>query len=668
MKQYSIDGLTAEAYSSFPEAKRKPLIGLTGNHSDIDVNIRDAYHKQVVAAGGVPVIIPPVTDASVVINTLEHLDGLILTGGGDYNPLWCGEEPSPKLHGINAVRDSAELLITRLAFNRQIPMLGICRGMQTLAMALEGHVQQDISPTPTLPSREGEGSPTPTLPIREGEGSTKREGEADARTGEVCSLVKHSQDANRSEATHTIDIVEGSTLYNIYRKASSETCAESDAYSSSLPTGEGRGGASVNSFHHQAVDDPGKHFKAVAYAKDGVIEAMESSEEKSILGVQWHPEWLGEDGLPLFQWLVERAAEFNDAKRLHKRIVTLDTHCDTPMFFHQGVDFTKRDERIKVDLHKMTEGHQDATFMVCYLPQPTTETNGGPVSYKGKSFAELVHLDSFKGRNGDEDRKFDITPTAYCDFIFDEIGKIVEKKSDYVAFARTEQDLLRNKLAGKKSIVLAIENGLAIGSDIRNLQHFAERGITYMTLCHNGDNAICDSAKGAATHGGVSDFGEQVINEMNRLGIMVDLSHAAESSFYDALEISKTPIVCSHSNCRALCDHPRNLTDDQLRALAKAGGVAHTTFYPGFLRATDEATILDGIAHLEHAIDIMGIEHVGIGTDFDGDGGVPGMNDSSELINFTIQLLRRRYSEEDIRKIWGGNWLRTLALVQAQAK
>lgn len=622
MRNYSIQALTAEAYSSFPEAKRKPLIGLTGNHSDIDVNIRDAYHKQIVAAGGVPVIIPPVTDASVVINTLEHLDGLILTGGGDYNPLWCGEEPSPKLHNINAVRDSAELLITRLAFNRQVPMLGICRGMQTLAMALGGHVQQDIE------------NPQ----------------------------IKHSQDADRSEATHTIDVVEGSTLYNIFRDYS--------ANHNSLPLTGGPGRVSVNSFHHQAVDDPGVHFKAVAYAKDGVIEAMESSEEKSILGVQWHPEWLGEDGLPLFQWLVERAAEYNKAKELHQRIVTLDTHCDTPMFFHQGVDFTKRDERIKVDLHKMTEGRQDATFMVCYLPQPTTETNGGPVSYKGKSFAELVHLDSFnavdnaivKGSEGD------LTPTAYCDFIFDEIGKIVEKKSDYVAFARTEQDLLRNKLAGKKSIVLAIENGLAIGSDIRNLQHFVDRGITYMTLCHNGDNAICDSAKGAATHGGVSDFGEQVINEMNRLGVMVDLSHAAESSFYDALEISSTPIVCSHSNCRALCDHPRNLTDDQLRALAKAGGVAHTTFYPGFLRQADEATILDGIAHLEHAIKIMGIDHVGIGTDFDGDGGVPGMNDSSELINFTIQLLRRRYSEEDIRKIWGGNWLRTLALVQAQAK
>ncbi len=182
----------------------------------------------------------------------------------------------------------------------------------------------------------------------------------------------------------------------------------------------------------------------------------------------------------------------------------------------------------------------------------------------------------------------------------------------------------------------------------------------YITLCHNGDNEICDSARGTRTHGGVSAFGAEVIREMNRLGIMVDMSHAAESSFYDALEISSKPIVCSHSNCKALCDVPRNLTDDQLRALAAKGGVAHTTLYHGFLRTEGKVSVIDAIKHLEHAIDIMGIDHVGIGTDFDGDGGVPGFNDASEAINFTMHLLRRKYSESDIRKIWGGNWLRVM--------
>lgn len=587
MSNFDISSLTAPVYARFPEAQKRPVIGITANHEGIDATLREAYCKQIVAAGGTPIIIPAIDDAEVIINTLSRLDGIILSGGGDYNPLWCGEEPSPKLHKINAVRDRAELLITRLAYNRQIPMLGICRGIQTLAMALGGHVEQDISQSAT---------------------------------------VKHSQDADREEPTHTVFLASDSIIGHLYNKEK----------------------IAVNSFHHQVVDEPGEHFRASVISDDGMIEAIESTEHKSIIGVQWHPEWLEEDGLPIFQWLVDQAAEYRQACRIHRRHLILDTHCDTPMFFHQGVDFTQRDPRILVDLHKMTEGRQDATFMVCYLPQPKD----------GEKFADLVHFDV-------------ASPKDYADFIFDKIGEIVDRVPDYLAFARTPEEMLANKRAGKKSIVLGIENGLALNHDISNVAHFAQRGVTYITLCHNGDNDICDSARGTQTHGGVSDFGAKVIQEMNRQGIMVDLSHAAESSFYDALQISKTPIVCSHSNCRALCDHPRNLTDDQLRALAKAGGVAHTTFYHGFLKPsgtvlptstnnTTEADILDAVAHLEHAIRIMGIDHVGIGTDFDGDGGVPGMANASEILNFTKQLLRRRYSEEDIAKIWGGNWMRVM--------
>jgi microsomal dipeptidase-like Zn-dependent dipeptidase len=153
---------------------------------------------------------------------------------------------------------------------------------------------------------------------------------------------------------------------------------------------------------------------------------------------------------------------------------------------------------------------------------------------------------------------------------------------------------------------------------------------------------------------------------MNRLGMMVDLSHAAEKSFYDALELSSTPIVCSHSSARALCDHPRNLDDDQMRALAAKGGVCQITLYHGFLRKDGEADINDALAHLDHAVSIMGIDHVGLGTDFDGDGGVLGLADSSELLNFTRQLLARRYSEADIQKIWGGNFLRVMEQVQTK--
>ena len=213
-----------------------------------------------------------------------------------------------------------------------------------------------------------------------------------------------------------------------------------------------------------------------------------------------------------------------------------------------------------------------------------------------------------------------------------------------------------------------IENGYAIGKDLSNIEHFRQQGVVYMTLCHNGDNDICDSAsKTRHEHGGLSDSGHEVIREMNRTGMMVDLSHAGENSFFDALHASTTPIVCSHSSSRALCDHPRNLTDEQMKALAQVGGVMQVTLYPGFLRTDGKATIEDAVAHLIHAADIAGVEHVGIGTDFDGDGGIPGIADASEAINFTRQLLRHHFSEKDIQLIWGGNFLRVMQLVQDAA-
>lgn len=570
------------AYGSFPEAKRKPVIGLTGNYGELACKLNEGYYKSIWRAGGVPVIIPPIADTDVLINTLEHIDGLLLTGGADFNPLYAGEEPSPRLGGINAERDLPELLIAQLAYNRQIPMLGICRGIQTLAMALGGKVQQDISDV---------------------------------------AQIRHSQDADRSEPTHSVTIEPDSTLFNIYNKEK----------------------LFVNSFHHQAVCDPGERFRVTARSADGIIEAIESRDYKSILGVQWHPECMSaEDGAPIFTWFVQQAADYRRTCDLHQRVLTLDTHCDTPMFFPQGVDFGSRDPRILVDLHKMSEGHQDATIMVCYLPQPQQD----------ETFSSKVDFDV----NG---------PTEYADLIFDKIETIVEQNKQYLAIARTPADLYSNKQQGRKSIMLGIENGLALDGHLDRLQHFAQRGIVYMTLCHNGDNDICDSARGNHTHNGISSFGQQVVREMNRLGILVDLSHAGEKSFYDALELSSQPIVCSHSSCRAICDHPRNLTDEQMRALAAKGGVMQITMYNGFLVKDGEATVLDALRHLAHAIEVMGIDHVGIGTDFDGDGGVRGMANSSELLNFTRLLLARGYSEQDIEKIWGGNFLRVMTQVQS---
>lgn len=597
MKSFDIQSSLDDIYARYPEATRQPVIGLTGNFADGDARLCEQYYMSVVRAGGTPVIIPPVADKDVIINTLDKIDGLVLTGGGDINPLWAGEEPSPRLHGINHMRDKAELLTVRLAYNRQIPMLGICRGIQTLVTALDGEVDQDIA---------------------ESFAAAHGAGRAAAAAGH--SLIKHSQDADRSEPTHTVRISRESVLYSLYK---TETLA-------------------VNSIHHQAVRASGRRFSVSAKAPDGVIEAIESSEFKPFIGVQWHPEWLGESGQVLFRWLVNRARDFYTAKDLHRRMLTLDTHCDTPMFFPQGIHFDQRDPRILVDMHKMAEGHQDAVIMAAYLPQPKL----------GETFSSKV---AFKVDG----------PLQYADLIFDKIEEIVNANNRYLSIARTPSDLYEDKRKGRRSIMLGIENGLALNHDISNVRYFARRGVVYITLCHNGDNDICDSARGCNTHGGVSRFGEQVIKEMNRCGIMVDLSHAGEKSFYDALSISSKPIVCSHSNCKALCDVPRNLTDDQLRALAKHGGVAHITLYHGFLRNdSQEATVMDAIAHLEYAIDIMGIEHVGLGTDFDGDGGIRGLADSSELINFTLHLLRRRYSERDIARIWGGNWLRVMAQVQ----
>lgn len=597
MKSFDIQSSLDDIYARYPEATRQPVIGLTGNFADGDARLCEQYYMSVVRAGGTPVIIPPVADKDVIINTLDKIDGLVLTGGGDINPLWAGEEPSPRLHGINHMRDKAELLTVRLAYNRQIPMLGICRGIQTLVTALDGEVDQDIA---------------------ESFAAAHGAGRAAAAAGH--SLIKHSQDADRSEPTHTVRISRESVLYSLYK---TETLA-------------------VNSIHHQAVRASGRRFCVSAKAPDGVIEAIESSEFKPFIGVQWHPEWLGESGQVLFRWLVDRARDFYTAKDLHRRMLTLDTHCDTPMFFPQGIHFDQRDPRILVDMHKMAEGHQDAVIMAAYLPQPKL----------GETFSSKV---AFKVDG----------PLQYADLIFDKIEEIVNANNRYLSIARTPSDLYEDKRKGRRSIMLGIENGLALNHDISNVRYFARRGVVYITLCHNGDNDICDSARGCNTHGGVSRFGEQVIKEMNRCGIMVDLSHAGEKSFYDALSISSKPIVCSHSNCKALCDVPRNLTDDQLRALAKHGGVAHITLYHGFLRNdSQEATVMDAIAHLEHAISVMGIEHVGLGTDFDGDGGIRGLADSSELINFTLHLLRRRYSERDIARIWGGNWLRVMAQVQ----
>ena len=580
---------------------KTPVIGITGNFGDKGCELAEGYYLSVLKAGGTPVVIPPYCDKEKLLALLETLDGIVFSGGGDINPLLLGEEPLPQLHSVCPQRDEPELFLALEAFHRQIPILGICRGIQIMAAALGGKVYQDISLSPTL--SQGEGDNSPLL----GKGRTR--------------VLKHSQDMPRHFASHSVSIKEGSLLHSIFE---SNTLA-------------------VNSFHHQAVSDPGPHLQVSAQSPDGIIEAVESCEHKALLGVQWHPECfiLGNDEtmMPIFRWLIDEAQTFSQAKHIHNTSIILDSHCDTPMFFtnnnKENVEmFGTRSDRVLVNLPKMTEGRLDASIMVAYLPQGERT----PEAYKAV--------------------------TAKTNRLLTQIEEIVQANSDRVGLAKTADDILRLKAQGKKAILRGIENGYAIGKDLSLLEHFKRRGIVYMTLCHNGDNDICDSAKGKAEHGGLSPFGREVVQEMNRLGILVDMSHAAETSFYDALELSKVPIVCSHSSARALCDHPRNLTDDQMRALAKRGGVAQTTVYNGFLRKEGQATIIDAVEHLCHAARIMGVEHIGLGTDFDGDGGVPGLADASEIINFTRHLLKRHFSEQDIRLIMGGNFLRAMAAAQ----
>lgn len=206
------------------------------------------------------------------------------------------------------------------------------------------------------------------------------------------------------------------------------------------------------------------------------------------------------------------------------------------MFFPQGVDFAKRDPRILYDLHKMTEGHQDAVTMAAYLPQPRI----------GETFSSKIDVEGLKRFNPElTDVLNNLTPTSYADLIFNKIEKIVKDNNRYLSIARTPSDLYEDKRKGRKSIMFAIENGLALEGDLANVKYFAQRGVTYITLCHNGDNDICDSARGSNLHGGVSKFGAAVIREMNRNGIMVDLSHGAEKAFTMLLRLVANPLCAA---------------------------------------------------------------------------------------------------------------------------
>lgn len=407
---------------------------------------------------------------------------------------------------------------------------------------------------------------------------------------------------------------------------------------SELATVFGQHELMTNSHHHQAVKQIAPGFKITAWANDSIPEAIEAI-EYPIWGVQFHPETRtvagDETSSRIFRFLVNKANTFRRAKEIHKKYLTIDTHTDTPLDFHGSYNLGTR-EWTQVCVPKMEEGYLDAQYLACWIAQ-------GPCDEKHSNEA-----------------------VALIDSLIDCIDKQIEMNKDVCAIARTPEDLIRLKSEGKKAYYIGIENAYGIGKDLKNIKHFHDRGVTYITLCHTKHNDLCDSSSDFTPGwGGLSSYGKKAVKIMDKLGILIDLSHAHENTFWDVMKYSKKPLFASHSSARALLDHDRNLTDEQLRAFAKTNGVAQACIVDLFLNKNPkEATLTDFMNHLYHMIEVAGIDHVGIGSDFDGGGGVQGCNGDNDLINITVRMLEKGFSEEDIAKVWGGNFLRVMKEVQ----
>lgn len=377
------------------------------------------------------------------------------------------------------------------------------------------------------------------------------------------------------------------------------------------------------------------------------------------------------------EYLIKRA------EKIHNDILSVDTHCDTPMSLDgSGYDLGKKNVDGCIDFPRMKEGRLDAEFFAVFTSQ-------GP---RDDSTLNQIHKEALK--------------------IFDTIYKNVGKYPSMAEIALKPDDAYKLKKEGKLAIFIGLENGYPIGKDIKRVKEFYDRGARYITLCHSANNDICDSStdpKGAENNG-LSAFGTEVVKEMNQLGMMIDVSHISDKSFYDVISNSTSPVIASHSSCRSLCSSPRNLTDDMLLSLKANGGVIQICILSNYIKTplpnpeldqklrelrdkygdtdllTDEqkkafkneryeimnkyrklATVSDVVDHIDHVVQVIGIDHVGIGTDFDGGGGVNGCKTVAEMKNITIELLRRGYSKKDIEKIWGGNLMRVFNKVQAIA-
>jgi len=324
------------------------------------------------------------------------------------------------------------------------------------------------------------------------------------------------------------------------------------------------------------------------------------------------------------------ATPIKRAEKIHKNVLTIDTHNDSALRLNNPDPSKPR--VIQVTFPYMKQGGLDAAFFAIYIKQGKRDSSSLSIANiytkaQLKKFKE--YTESYKG----------------------------------AAIALNTKDLLRNKRRGVVSVVQAIENGYALKKDVSEIEVFYKMGVRAITLCHNNNNDICDASMDTLVeHGGLSGFGIQVVKEMNRLGMLIDLSHSSTSTLYDVLEVSSLPVMASHSGVYNIKNHNRNLKDDEIKAIAAKGGLIQVATGGFFLsdKPKELVTVKDIADHIDYVVRLVGIKHVGIGTDFDGGGGVVGLEDASKMKNITIELLRRGYTRKELKLFWGGNLIRLM--------
>lgn len=358
---------------------------------------------------------------------------------------------------------------------------------------------------------------------------------------------------------------------------------------------------------------------------------------------------------PISAPLETEAALTDRARGIHERVITLDTHADINTGnFTETVNYTMNLDT-QVNLVKMAAGGLDVAWFIVYTGQSTLDEAGYAAAY-----ANAID-------------KFDAIHRLAEDIAPDEIG-----------IAYTSDDVRRLVAEGKQVAMIGIENAYPVGLDMNNIQDFYERGGRYMSLAHNGHSQFADSNTGENAndylHGGLSEMGRAAVAEMNKWGIMIDVSHPSKDAIMQMLELTRAPLIASHSSARALTNHTRNLDDEMLLAIRDNGGVVQTVAFGSYINEARRvhlaekregeapaATVSDFVDHIDYMVNLIGIDHVGISSDFDGGGGISGWNDASETFNVTLELVRRGYTEAQIEQLWSGNLLRVLDDVQAVA-